>query len=315
MTTSNAGAESAPFMSLDWLLLITTAGLWGGSFLFMDIALDSFEPGLVTFVRVLFGCITLWAIPLDRNRVETKDRPRIAILGIVWVAFPLTMFPIAQQWIDSSLTGMLNGGTPIFVALIAIVAFATPPIRIQLTGIAIGLIGVVLIGLPQASAAGTTAVGIMLVLLALASYGVAVNIAGPLQRTYGALPVLRRALTVAVVLTIPYGLIDATRSSFGWRPLLSCLILGVGGTGIAFVTMATLAGRTGAVRASVVTYIIPLVSIALGVGFRGDSLSGWAVLGTVIVLVGARVATLGSASNKHQQPTYAPNAQGEPSQA
>ncbi len=293
--------ESAPFVSLDWLLLITIASLWGASFLFMDIALDSFRPGLVTLLRVLFGCVTLWAIPLDRKRIETKDRSRVAILGVVWMAFPLTMFPIAQQWIDSSLTGMLNGAMPIFAALIGFLAFSAPAIRSQLAGVAIGLGGIILIGLPEASSAGTTAAGIALVLLAVASYGIAVNIAGPLQRTYGALPVLRRALTVATVLTLPYGLVDATRSSLAWGPLFACLALGIGGTGIAFVAMTMLAGRTGAVRASVVTYLIPVVSIALGVGFRDDSLSGWAVLGTAIVLLGAWVATLSTPASHSQR--------------
>lgn len=286
-----AAPEATKFSSFDWLLLLTTASLWGASFLFMDIALDAFEPGLITLLRVAFGGATLWALPSQRRRVARADWPSVVALGIVWFAFPLTMFPIAQQWIDSSLTGMLNAGMPVFTMLIGIVAFDTPPIRIQLAGVGIGVVGIGLIGLPEASTAGTTAVGVGLVLLAVMSYGVAINIAGPLQRTYGTLPVLRRSLAVATVLTLPFGLIDGAKSSIEIAPLLASITLGVGGTGVAFATMALLAGRTGAVRSSIVTYLIPVIAIALGVSIRDDDLSLWSVAGTAVVLVGAWVAT------------------------
>lgn len=285
-----AAHDVASFRALDWLLLAATAGIWGASFLFIEIGLDAFEPGLVTWLRVAFGCATLWAIPLQRRRVERADWPRVAALGVTWMAFPLTMFPVAQQWINSSLTGMLNGATPVFATLLGILVFGVPAVRTQIVGVAVGLVGLFLIGIPEASAAGTTALGVLAVVAAVASYGIALNLAGPLQRTYGALPVLRRALVVATVLTVPYGAIDAGRSGFAWGPLAACIALGVGGTAIAFVTMTTLTGRVGSVRASITTYLIPIVSIVLGVVFRDESLSAWAIVGTGVVLTGAFVA-------------------------
>ncbi len=292
MTTRAAPAGEARFAGFDWTLLLGTAGLWGASFLFIAIGLDAFEPGLVTLMRVGFGCATLWLLPFSRARVERADYPKIVLLGITWMAFPLTLFPIAQQWIDSSLTGMLNSAMPVITVVVTALVFRQPTSRIQLVGVAVGLVGVTLIGAPEATTAGTTALGIVLVIVAVTSYGVAVNIAGPLQRKYGGLPVVRRALLVATVLTLPFGLADATRSSFAWGSVAACLALGVGGTGVAFVWASILTGRVGPVRMSIVTYLIPIVSTVLGVVFRDETVTVWALLGTAIVLAGAWLTTL-----------------------
>ena len=128
---------------------------------------------------------------------------------------------------------------------------------------------------------------VILVVVAVTSYGVAASIAGPLQREYGSVPVVFRAMAVASVLCLPYGLVDATSSTFSWGALAACAAVGIGGTGVAFVIAATLNGRVGAVRMSLVTYIIPVVSIVLGVIFRDETVSAWAILGTVVVLAGA----------------------------
>lgn len=285
-------AEHAKFQLLDWGLLLGAAGIWGASFFFIDIGLEAFAPGLVTLFRIAFGCVALWLIPIKTRPFDQQDRKKIVLLGITWIAFPLTMFPIAQQWINSSLTGMLNSAMPIFTVLIGLAVFATPTAPIQLIGVFTGLAGLVLIGLPEVTTDGTNAIGVLLVILAVLSYGVAVHIAGPLQRQYGAIPVVRSALFVAVILALPYGVVGVTDSGFGWGPMIACIALGAGGTGIAFVLAAELNGRVGAVRTSIVTYLIPIVAVFLGVIFRNDSITLWAILGTVIVLAGAYLTTL-----------------------
>ena len=285
-------AEHAKFQLLDWGLLLGAAGIWGASFFFIDIGLEAFAPGLVTLFRIAFGCAALWLIPIKTRPFNQQDRKKIVLLGITWIAFPLTMFPIAQQWINSSLTGMLNSAMPIFTVLIGLAVFATPTAPIQLIGVFTGLAGLVLIGLPEVTTDGTNAIGVLLVILAVLSYGVAVHIAGPLQRQYGAIPVVRSALLVAVILALPYGVVGVTNSGFEWGPMIACIALGAGGTGIAFVLAAELNGRVGAVRTSIVTYLIPIVAVFLGVVFRNDSITLWAILGTVIVLAGAYLTTL-----------------------
>lgn len=272
-------------------LLATAAGIWGASFLFMAIGLEAFEPGLVTLFRVGFGALTLACFPAARGQIPRSALPRFALLGFLWMALPLSMFPIAQQWIDSSVAGMLNSGMPVMTVLVAAAMFATPTSRVQLIGVAVGLVGIVLIGIPTATAGDTNALGVGLVILAVISYGFAINIAVPLQQEYGSLPVLLPALSFATLMVTPYGLAGVGASSFGWGPLAACAALGIGGTAVAYIAMATLAGEVGAVRASIVTYLIPVVSVLLGVIFRDETVAVLAILGTGVVLLGAWLTT------------------------
>ena len=186
---------------------------------------------------------------------------------------------------------------PVLTVLIGLAVFKIPTASIQLIGVITGLGGLILIGLPEVTTDGTNALGVLLVILAVLSYSVAVHIAGPLQREYGAIPVVRNALLVAVVLSTPYGAVGIADSGFAWGPMIACIALGAGGTGIAFALAAELNGRVGAVRTSIVTYLIPIVAVFLGVVFRDDTITFWAILGTIVVLSGAFLTTLTESSS------------------
>ncbi|MBT8212290.1 MAG: DMT family transporter [Acidimicrobiia bacterium] len=286
LAATSHGTSREAFGPTEWALLAAAAGIWGSSFLFIAIGLDAFSPFLITFLRVLFGALALTVLRSARSSVPREAWPRIIVLGLVWMAVPLAMFPIAQQWIDSALAGMLNGAMPLFSALVASVLLRSAPRRIQILGLVVGFAGVVLIAAPSISG-GSSPLGIGLVLFATACYGLAVNLAVPLQQQYGALPILLRAQLVAVAALAPFGLAAATDSTFAWGPLAAVVALGVFGTGWAFVAMATLVGRAGATRGSVAVYFVPLVAIVMGVVFR-DEMVGWvALVGIATVLIGA----------------------------
>jgi drug/metabolite transporter (DMT)-like permease len=128
---------------MEWGLLAAVALIWGSSFVFMAIGLDAFRPGVVTLARVALGALTLAMIPKARVRIDSEDRLRVLGLGIIWIGIPLTIFPIAQQWIDSSVAGMLNGAVPITAAAWATLLLGRLPGWRQLVGIGIGFVGVV----------------------------------------------------------------------------------------------------------------------------------------------------------------------------
>ena len=119
----------------------------------------------------------------------------------------------------------------------------------------------------------------------------AINVAVPLQHRYGSLPVLWRTQIVALVMTAPFAATGLAHSTFAWRPLIACVALGALGTGVAYALATTLAGRVGGTRASLITYLIPVVSIVLGRAFRGDHIAVLAGIGTAIVLGGAWIAS------------------------
>ncbi len=291
LTTSH-GTNRDAFGSLDWGLFTYLSLIWGSSFLFMAIGLDAFHPGLVTWLRVGFGAAVMALIPKARKtKIETEDRLRVGTLGLIWIALPLTLFPVAQLWIDSAVAGMLNGATPIFTALLATVLLRALPGRLQIAGLALGLAGIVAIALPSAGTGTTATIGVTMVLVATVCYAVALNMVAPLQQRYGSLPVIARVQWVAAAAVTPFGIYGLTQSVFAWPSLLALLAVGVLGTGVAFVAMGTLSGRVGATRSAFITYAIPVVALILGVVFRNEIVAPAAVVGVVLVIAGALLAS------------------------
>lgn len=292
LLSTSHGTNREAFSGADWALFLSLVLIWGGSFLFIAIGLDHFHPGLVTFLRVGFGAGTLALVPrARRSPVGKEDWPRVAVLGLIWIALPLSFFPIAQQWINSAVTGMLNGAMPIFTALVSVALLQELPGPRQGLGLLVGFAGIAAISVPSAEGGGTAVIGVLLVLAATICYAFATNLVAPLQQKYGSLAVLARVQWVALVLVTPYGLIGLAGSEFAWSSLAATLAVGVLGTGLAFVLMGTLTGRVGATRASFITYVIPVVALVLGVVFRGDQVAGAAVAGVVLVIIGALLAS------------------------
>ena len=149
------------------------------------------------------------------------------------------------------------------------------------------MIGTVLVALPAINEGRNSAVGVLLIVAALFSYAFALSIAQPLQHRYGALPVIWRAQAVALILTAPLGARELLDARWTRGPLLSIIALGAFGTGIAFVLMATAAGRVGPTRASATVFLIPGVALLLGVLVRGETVALLSVIGCAVCVTGA----------------------------
>ena len=292
-TTTTTEPVDDRFTTTDWGLFLSVAGIWGASFLFIDIGLDAMPPGVITLLRVGLGALALAVLPLPRRRtrIRAEDRVRIVTLSVVWVAVPFTMFPIAEQHISSAVAGLLNGGTPIFAAIFAMVLLRQPTRGAQLLGIAVGFVGVVLVSLPSIGDGSSEAFGVALVVLATVCYGLAVTLAGPVQQRYGSVDLMARMLALATIWTAPYGLWQVGDANWEVGPLVAVAVLGVVGTGIAFALMGALVGRVGSTRASFITYVIPVVALALGVVFRGDDVVPLELVGVGFVIGGAYLAS------------------------
>lgn len=272
---------------MDWVLLIVPGTIWGASFLFIAEGLEAMGPNGVTFTRILVGFLTLALFPGSRRPLRQDDWTGTALVGVLWMAFPLSMFPYAERHVSSALTGMLNGGVPLFTAIVAAGLARRWPSRGIALGLAVGLTGGLLMGLPTLSEGRSTVMGVLLILAALVSYGFALNVARPVQQRNGSLPVIWRAQAVALVLTAPLGLPELLRARWTPGPLLSLLALGALGTGIAYVLTVLAAGRVGATKASATAFLIPPVALLLGVLVRGEHVATLSVVGGIVCLAGA----------------------------
>lgn len=273
---------------VDWALLVVPGVIWGASFLFIAEGLAAVAPNGVTFTRIAIGFLTLSLFPSARKPVARADWAGTAALGVLWFAFPLSMFPFAEQHVSSALTGMLNGATPLCVAAVASLLARQLPDRGTLAGLIIGFGGAVVMALPALGGA-SSAFGVGLILSALVSYGIALNVARPLQQRNGAIPIVWRGLGVALILTAPLGLPEVLNGTWSVRAALAMLGLGAGGTAIATILTATAAGRMGATKASVAAFIIPVVALLLGVIVRGEQVAALSLFGAAICLFGAAV--------------------------
>ncbi len=274
-------------MNSDWLLLVVPGLIWGASFLFIAEGLRAIDPNGLTFLRICVGFATLALFPAARKPIDRTAWGKIAWLGVLWFAFPLSMFPFAEQRVSSALTGMLNGANPLFATLVACLIARRAPARGVTAGLAVGLGGAVIMALPALDEGHSSAIGIAMIVIALVSYGVALNLARSLQMRYGAIPVIWRAQAVGLILTAPLGIHDVLAAHWSLVPLLSILALGMGGTAIANVLLASAAGRFGAARASGTTFLIPFVALALGVIVRHEQVAVVSIAGSLVCLSGA----------------------------
>ena len=289
--STSVGTHRGAFAASDWALFASIGAIWGSSFLLIAIGLDAFEPGLITWMRVLFGAATLWLVPAARLPLDRDDRARLVALSLLWVGVPFTLFPLAQQWISSGLTGLLNGSLPIFATTIGALMLRRLPGRAQAIGLFVGFAGVAAIAAPSLAEGSSEALGVVFVLVAVACYGVAINIAAPLTQRYGALPVMGRMLGLAAIWTAPFGLVGLAGSSFDWGSLAAIAALGALGTGLAFVLMGRLVARVGSARASFATYLIPVVALVLGAVFLDETVRALSIAGIALVIAGALLAS------------------------
>ena len=127
-----------------------------------------------------------------------------------------------------------------FTAVFGVLLFNRRTNGPQLLGLGVGLLGVVLISLPSLSEGSSQALGVALVLLATLCYGLATNLAAPLQVRYGSRPVMARMLALATLWTLPFGVVSIPGSSVELAPLAAVLVLGIIGTGLAYLLMGAL---------------------------------------------------------------------------
>lgn len=248
---------------------------------------------IVPFGRALIGAIALAMFPGARTPVKRGDWTRIAALGLVWMAIPFWLFPLAEQTVASSVAGMMNGGLPVAMAFITAIWIRRLPSLRRMGAMLLGFMGIVVIAVPamRADAAGKGSIadpsGIAYLCIALVCYALGTNIARPLQDRYSPARLFVRVQFSAALWTLPFAATAVDESRLTWSALLALVVLGVFGTGIAFVAFGTLLERAGLARAMIPTYFTPIVGLVLGSVFRDEHVSRLSAVGMLIVITSA----------------------------
>ena len=281
------------FSGIDWLLSIGMALTWGSSFLLIKIAIRDFDSSVIPLGRTAFGAAALLLIPSARKRIAKEHWPRLLTLGFVWMAFPFLLYPLAEETVSSAITGMMNGGLPVVVTVVTAIWVRSVPSPRRMLAVLVGFSGIAFIAVPSIREGSTAdAKGITLLLLALLSYAVAINLARPLQAVYSPATLMLHVELVALLMSLPFGLWGISQSTFSWPALSALALLGVLGTGFAFVLFALLTKRTGAVRSMIPTYFTPIVGAVLGKVFNNEPILWISVFGMLVVIIGAWLTSL-----------------------
>jgi len=291
-TVTGPDDTGARFGPPEWALTGATALVWGSSFLLIGIAIDDVATPVVPFARVVFGALALLCVPAARRMLPRSEWPRIVFLGLVWMAIPFLLFPMAQETTSSAVAGMINGALPVFTVAVTAVFLRRPPTAFRVLAVIVGFGGIALISYGSIQdSGGADARGIVLLVLAVLSYAVAVNVSTPIQRKYGSLPVILHVQLAAVLWTAPAGLGGISDSTFTVEAVAALAVLGALGTGVAFALYGLLLARTGPVRGMIGVFFTPIVATVLGVVFRDEPLSIISVVGMMVVIVGAAMTS------------------------
>lgn len=278
----------------DWLWLWTLSLLWGGSFLFVELALAGLPPLTVVWGRVGLAALILWGV-VRLRRAEgppPKTWPALLVMGLLNNAVPFTLFALAQGQISGALASVLNATTPIFTVLVAHLATADERLGpARALGVGFGFAGVVVM-LADGDMVGTR-LALLACLGAAFSYGLA-SVWGRRFRAAGLSPLTTAAgqVTASSLLLLPVWLLVDQPWTLGWPgtgPLLAVLGLATLSTAVAYLIFFRVLASAGATAISLVTFLIPISATGLGWLVLGETLEPQQIAGLVLVLLGLAV--------------------------
>lgn len=276
-----------------WLYFSATSVIWGSSFLLIKLAVEELTAAQVTFARTALGALFLLPIAVRAGALAGLRRrlPAVALLALLDVAAPFFLTAWGMQWISSSLAGMLTATDPLFVALLALwLVRSERPTGRRLVGLVAGFAGVAALLGVDLSGRPEELVGSLAVLLAALGYAAAALYYR--QRFADAAPIGVATMMLAISALALAGPALAPPPALPSPQALAVLaVLGAVNTGVGFWLFYALIDEAGAARASVITYVMPVVALVLGVAALGERVTAATLAGLLLILAGAWLAT------------------------
>jgi drug/metabolite transporter (DMT)-like permease len=278
-----------------WGLFAAVSVVWGMPYLFIKIAVDDgLSPGFVAWSRVALAAVVLLPLALRTGALRGLPMRWLVVFAIVEICIPFPLIGFGEQRIASSLAAILIAALPLVVSFLALrFDRAERPTSTRLLGMLIGLAGVAaLVGI-DIGGRGSELIGAAAVLLATLGYA-----CGPLivkRRLAGADPLgpVTAAMGMAAIILLPFGIGDFPREAPATEAIASVAVLGLVCSALAFLLFFRLIAEIGPSRATVITYVNPVVALSLGVVVLGESVTAGAVAGLLLILAGSWLSTEG----------------------
>ncbi len=272
--------------------------VWGSSFLFMKVALEGISPGQVAWSRLVLGALTLGLfVALRRDHLPRSLAvwAHMTVLAVSFCVLPFLLFSWAQQHVTSGLASIYNATTPIMTAVMAGLLFRVEKLKsLQIAGVLVGILGVVvIIGPWQGLDLSQSLVAQFAILGATACYGFSLAYMRRFVSDTGMSALVFSFLNIGIAAAIMIVLTPVV----AWSPVSldpwiigAVLLLGCLGTGVAYIWNQNTVRAWGPTRASTVTYITPVVGVALGVLILGEHVSWNEPVGALVVFLGILLA-------------------------
>jgi drug/metabolite transporter (DMT)-like permease len=278
-----------------WLAFAALSLIWGVPYLFIKVAVDGgVSPFFLSWARLVLGALLLFALVPRQGLEMLRKGPRRWILAYATVemVFPFPLISAAEQHVDSSVAAIVIATVPLLIALLALRFDQTErPTRTRMLGMLIGLAGVVaLVGIDLSANSGEL-LGAGALLVAALGYAAGPMIIKRHLLDFDPRATMAASLTVAAVLLTPAGLITFPSTAPPADALGSLIVLGLLCTAIAFVILFVLISEVGAGRASIITYVNPVIAVALGVIILGESPGAGTIAGLLLILAGSWLST------------------------
>jgi drug/metabolite transporter (DMT)-like permease len=273
-------APSCVSLTLSWRAWTTFAILcviWGIPYFLIKLALVDFSPAVIAWSRITLGALVLVPIAWKRGVLKPAlaHKGAIAAFAIGELVVPFSLIALGEQWISSSLTGILIATVPLSVVVIAPLFGVKERLGlVRVAGLAIGFFGVVsILGLDTGHGPQLWA-GVACMIVAVAGYAI-----GPL--------IVERYLADVDEM----GALSAPQAMPAPLSLTSVVVLGIVCTALALLLYFYLINEAGAARASVVAYVNPAVAAVLGVWILDEPFGIGTGLGMAMILFGSWLAT------------------------
>ena len=280
-----------------WVVFAALGIIWGLPYFFIKVAVQEVSPFALAFVRVLLAALILMPIAWRRGALRSlaQHKAPIVAFGLIEFAIPFSLISLGERWISSSVTGILIAMVPLSIALIQRFFGIREALGgWRIAGLVVGFVGVAaLLGTgPISGVLGWAGVGCMLVSTLCYAVGPLIiqrhlhglDSIGPLAASLG---VASAILLIPAALEIPSSLPSA-------NALASIAVLGILCTAVAMLLMFYLVRHAGASRASVITYINPVVATLLGVLVLDEHLGIGGFIAFALILLGSWLATRGA---------------------
>jgi drug/metabolite transporter (DMT)-like permease len=280
-----------------WLAFAAMSAIWGVPYLFIKIAVDGGAPPAgVAWARVTLAAVVLLVLAARAGALRAlRGRLRwVAAYGLVEIAVPFPLIAFGEQRIPSSMAAIMIASVPLLLAVVSLrYGRVERPTPARMAGLLIGFAGVIaLVGINLSSRPGELP-GVLALLGAAAGYTF-----GPLILERHLVELDPRAtmgvgLAVASLALAPLAALTAPSHLPSGGALASIAVLGLLCTALAFVIFTVLIGEAGPARASVITYLNPVVAVCLGVLVLGEQPGAATVAGLLLILAGSWLSTGG----------------------